>query len=327
MDNIEEIKILIETNYNLSVERISNITAKSLKVSTAQHDYIFKLASGDDDFIMKQLFAYKSLPKNILPIYRTRDHEHLVPCRGNFYYLTDYVQIIPVPLEKQLYYYVDLLGDLHEKTRLMTDISDEEISKIYNKEYKKLENSYAKLQKNIEACELKKDRSPYEWYFMMVYPMIYGSLQTAHEELKKFYDLLKKDHKMPISLIHGDVNVANVLVSEQSTYLINFEKSMFSLSSLDFYYLLENYHQVPGMKSIILDYVKNEKAAILRHYFFFKSLLIELSELDESLQNHSLINIALLNETIAPHLLAFQVYNEFNKPTTTTQASPQGSST
>ncbi len=34
------------------------------------------------------------------------------------------------------------------------------------------------------------------------------------------------------------------------------------------------------------------------------------------LQDHSLINIAVLNETLAPHLLAFQVYNEFNTPTT-----------
>ena len=103
MDNLEEIKILIETNYNLSVEKVSNITSKSLKVSTAQHEYVLKLAEGNDEFIMKQLFAYKSLPKNILPIYRTRDRQHLVPCRGQFFYLTDYVQIIAVPLEKQLY--------------------------------------------------------------------------------------------------------------------------------------------------------------------------------------------------------------------------------
>ena len=51
MDNLEEIKILIETNYNLSVEKVSNITSKSLKVSTAQHEYVLKLAEGNDEFI------------------------------------------------------------------------------------------------------------------------------------------------------------------------------------------------------------------------------------------------------------------------------------
>lgn len=328
MDNIEEIKTLIETNYNLSVEGIVTITSKSFKVSTSQHEYLLKMVNDDnDEFIMKQLFAYKTMPKNVLPIYRTTERQHIIAYQDHYFYLTDYVRMIPVPLEKQVHYYVELLSILHEKSRLMIDISDDEITKIYNKEYKKLENSYKHLQKKIEACELKKDRSPYEWYFMMVYPMIYRMLQISHEELKKFYDLIKKDHKIPISLVHADINISNVLVSEKETYLINFEKSVFSLSALDMYYLLQHYHEVPGMRAIILDYVKNEKNKILKEYFFFKSLLVEFFELDESLQQHSLIDIGVLNEMIAPHVLAFQVYNELNTPTTTTQASPQGSST
>ena len=315
MANYDEIKTFVEAHYDLKIESMAAITRKSMKIRASNHDYLLKIASGDDEFIMKQLFAYKSLPHNVLAIYRTKDRKHIVPWRGDFLYLTDYVQIIPVPLEQQLNYYVDLLKKLHDQTGLMVDISDDELSRIYNKEYKKLESSHNKLQINIESCELKQDRSPYEWYFMMVYPMIYTMLHHAHDELKKFYDLVKKEHKMPVCLIHGDVNVANVLIGEKSTYLINFEKSMFSLSALDMYYLLEHYHQVPGLNSIILDYVNNEKAAILRHYFFFKALLIDLEELENSLEAHSLLNIALLNERLAPHLLALQVYDEFNKPT------------
>ena len=188
------------------------------------------------------------------------------------------------------------------------------MQRIYSKDYKRLKNSYDYLQKSIEECELQRERSPYDWYFMMVYPMLYTMLHHAHDELKKFYDLIKRDKKMPVSLIHGDVNVANLLVTEKSTYLINFEKSMFSIASLDIYYFLENYHVVPGMHSIISDYVKNEKAAALRHYFFFRSLCIDLDDLFENLSDHSLINIALLNECIAPHLLALQIYDQFNKP-------------
>lgn len=327
MDRIEDVKTFVEAHYDLTVERITPITKKTFKVVTSQHEYLLKVASGDDEFIMKQLFAYKSLPHNVLPVYRTKDRKHIVQCERGFLYLTDYIQIIPVPLEQQLNYYVDLLLNLHEQTALMVDVSDDELTRIYNKDYKKLEASHSSLQRTIEMCELKQDRSPYEWYFMMVYPMIYTMLHHAHDELKKFYDLVKNEHKMPICLIHGDVNVANVLIGEKSTYLLNFEKSMFSLASLDMYYLLENYHQVPGLHSIILEYVTKEKAASLRHYFFFKSLMIDLDELENSLQSHSIINIALLNEMLAPHLLALQVYDQFNKPTTTAQAAPQGSST
>lgn len=327
MANYDEIKSFIEAHYDLAVESITPITQKSMKIRANNHNYLLKVASGDDDFIMKQLFAYKALSHNVLPIYRTKANEHCVLWRDHFFYLSDYVQTIPLPLEQQIHYYIELLEKLHKETRLEVDVSDDELQRIYDKDYKRLQDSYNCLQKNIEKYELQRDRSPYEWYFMMIYPMLYTMLHHAHDELKKFYDLIKKEKKLPISLIHGNINVANLLVTEKSTYLINFERSMFSISSLDMYYFLENYHQVPGLHSIILDYVKNEKAASLRHYFFFRSLCIDLEELNETLQDHSLINIALLNECIAPHLMALQVYDQVNKATTTTQANSQGSST
>lgn len=316
MANYDEIKVFVEAHYDLTIESMTPITRKSMKIRASNHDYLLKVTSGDDEFIMKQLFAYKALSRNILPIYRTKDNDHYVPWRDHFFYLTDYVETIPLPLEQQIHYYIELLEKLHSETQLEVDVSDDELQRIYNKDYKRLQNSYDQLQKSIEECELQRDRSPYDWYFMMVYPMLYTMLHHAHDELKKFYDLIKRDKKMPVSLIHGDVNVANLLVTEKSTYLINFEKSMFSIASLDMYYFLENYHEVPGLHSIVLDYVKNEKAAALRHYFFFRSLCIDLGELHQTLNDHSLINIALLNECIAPHLLALQVYDQFNKSAT-----------
>ena len=314
MANYDEIKTFVEAHYDLKIESMAAITRKSMKIRASNHDYLLKIASGDDEFIMKQLFAYKALSHNVLPIYRTRDNNHYVPFDQQFFYLTDYVKTIPLPLEQQINYYIELLNKLHAQTQLEVDVSDDELQRIYSKDYKRLKNSYDYLQKSIEECELQRERSPYDWYFMMVYPMLYTMLHHAHDELKKFYDLIKRDKKMPVSLIHGDVNVANLLVTEKSTYLINFEKSMFSIASLDIYYFLENYHVVPGMHSIISDYVKNEKAAALRHYFFFRSLCIDLDDLFENLSDHSLINIALLNECIAPHLLALQIYDQFNKP-------------
>ena len=314
MANYDEIKEFVQAHYDLVIESITPITQKSMKIRATNHEYLLKVASGNDEFIMKQLFAYKSLSHNILPIYRTRDNKHCVPWRDHFFYLTDYVQTIPLPLEQQIHYYIELLGKLHAETALEVDVRDDELQRIYNKDYKRLQDSYDALQKNMEAFELRQDRSPFEWYFMMVYPMLYTMLHHAHDELKKFYDLIKKDKKMPISLIHGDVNVANLLVTEKSSYLINFEKSMFSISSVDMCLFLENYHQVPGLHSIILDYVKNEKVQALRHYFFFRSLCIDLEELNQNLQDHSLINIALLNECIPPHLMALQVYDQFNAP-------------
>ncbi|HAX72708.1 MAG TPA: hypothetical protein DCY20_04225 [Firmicutes bacterium] len=323
MENKINISALLQQNYGIHANEIIPLTDKVFKIITASKIYALKVSEKNDDFIMKQLFAYKAMSANVLPIYRTVLNEYEVVADGQRFYLTDYVLGIRVPLEKQIHYYVELLQKMHEKTRLVVDVSDEEISKIYQKEYKKLQNSYKILQKNMDNYELKDDRSPYEWYFMMVYPMIYSVLQRAHQELKQFYDELKSRHQMPISLVHGNVNIANVLVSENNTYLINFERSVFSLSVLDMYYFLENYHQVPGINSIIMDYIKKEEDPLLRHYFFFKSLLIDVEELEESLDQHSLTKIAVLNERVAPHMLAMQIYDTINKPTTATQAAPQ----
>ena len=107
MANYDEIKVFVETHYDLAVESVTPITHKSMKVRASNHDYLLKVASGDDDFIMKQLFAYKALSRNVLPIYRTKDNQHYVPWRDHFFYLTDYVQTIPLPLEQQIDYYIE----------------------------------------------------------------------------------------------------------------------------------------------------------------------------------------------------------------------------
>jgi len=315
MAEYNDIQRFVENYYQLKVHKVTKLTHKIYRlITTHDHDYLLKFASGDDEFIMKQLFAHKVLPQSVLPIYRTKDKKYDIKLNNQFVYLTDYIQIIPVPLEKQVHYYVELLKKLHKETELVVDMSDDEITKLHDGEYKKLQLSYAKLQKYIENFELKLDRSPFEWYFMMVYPALYAMLHRANDELKKFYDLLKKEKKIPTCLIHGDINVANVLVSDDSTYLINFEKSQFAVSSIDMCKFLKYYHQVPGVHSIILNYIKNENLAILRHYFFFKSLCVDLDLLENSMLQHSLKKIALLNEMIAPHSLAMEIYDQIHKP-------------
>ena len=150
MANYDEIKVFVETHYDLAVESVTPITHKSMKVRASNHDYLLKVASGDDDFIMKQLFAYKALSRNVLPIYRTKDNQHYVPWRDHFFYLTDYVQTIPLPLEQQIHYYIELLG------KYLNVLSDREKLIIY-KRYGF--NGYDELTQKEIAKELNISRS------------------------------------------------------------------------------------------------------------------------------------------------------------------------
>lgn len=313
MDVFTSLEDFIENHYSLKIQRLEQLTGKIYKVVTRENDYLLKFSSGDDEFIMKQLFAHKVMPGHVLPIYRTAEKEHRVLEGEKFWYLTDFVPVIPVPLEKQVGDYVGLLRKLHKETEIMVDMSDDEITRMHDDEYRILQESYSQLQKTMEDCELKRDRSPYDWYFMMVYPMMYGMLHHANEALEKFYKSVRREKKLPMCLIHGDVNVANLLVGEKSTNLINFERSKFGMSGTDMVEFIHHYHQVPGLQYTILDYLKTENRAVLRNHFFFKSLCLDLQTLETQGPRGALERISLLNELLAPHMMALQVFDEYHR--------------
>lgn len=313
MDQLSNVKFFVEEHYSIEVDGVEQLTDKIYKLITEKKTYLLKFGIGDDEFIMKQLFAHKSLPHGVLPIYRTKNQDHKVPAGSQFAYLTDYIPTIPVPLEKQVSYYTTLLKKLHHETEMTVEMNDDEITRLHDREYHQLQTCYGLLQRKMEYFELKLDRSPYEWYYMMLYPTLYSLLHQANEELKTFYELLKKEKKIPMCLVQGDINVSNVLVSEKSNFLINFERSHFGMAGDDLADFLKAYHQVPGIPNMVLEYTKNEKSALLRHYFFYRTLCVDLKSLDQAFKNHSLINIGMLNEIIAPHILALEVYNEYHK--------------
>ena len=46
MANYDEIKVFVETHYDLAVESVTPITHKSMKVRASNHDYLLKLLVG-----------------------------------------------------------------------------------------------------------------------------------------------------------------------------------------------------------------------------------------------------------------------------------------
>ena len=316
----ESVKTLIETYYNVNVEEVTLLTQKVYCIKDHQKMYVFKFARGSDEFLVKQLHAYRALPKHVLPIYKTVTNAYCIKLDYYFCYLTDYVIQVPMPIEKRVLNYAQMLQQLHQNTLVRIEVSQSELTQLYEHHYQQLQKSYESLQKQMRAYELTEERSPYEWYFMMVYPMLYGMLQRAHDELKKFYDCVQKEPELMVCLTHGDVNVANMVVTEQNAYLLNFEKSIFTFASIDLSALLESYHHIQGIKSFLLKYLEKEDET-MRCFFFFKALTFDVEELTDSLTTHSLTNIAMLNERLAPYMLALQLYDTLNSSQTAQQSS------
>ena len=314
MKNLSDIAIFIQAHYEIEVLDVSRLTEKAFKVHTPQKDYLLKFASGDDEFLMKQLYAHKEMPDHVLPIYETRSGARMAYEEAGFAYLTDYVAQVPMPFENRVRDYASLLNELHEETKIVVDKNEDEISWMYADDYQRLEERFMILEAMMQQYEIKISRSPFEWQMIMMYPLMYGMFRRSDDAMKKFYQLLGRKKQLPVSMTHGDVNVANVLPSAKTTHLINFENSSFDVPSQDMLKFLFHYHQSGGTARMITDYLKSQQDQLVVYHFFMRSLCVDLKKLTDHLSGNSLIDISLLNEILAPGLIAMGIYDEMNAP-------------
>ena len=314
MKSLSDVANFVQAHYDIEATHISQLTDKVFKLRSEKKDYLLKFASGDDDFLMKQLYAHKELPSNVLSVHETHSGKLLASWDNGFAYLTDYVAQIPMPFENRVRDYAGLLNKLHEATQIVVDKNDDEVSWMYTDDYRALEDNFMVLETMMQQYELKIARSPFEWQVVMMYPLLYGMYRRSDDAMKRFYRLLGRKKKLPIAMIHGDVNVANVLPSSETSHLINFENSSFDMPSQDMLKFLSHYHQSSGTTTIITDYLKSQNDQLVVHSFFMKSLCIDLKELADNFTGNSLIDISVLNEKLAPGLIAMGIYDEMNAP-------------
>jgi len=325
MSRQSDVATFVHAHYDIEVRQFSQLTDKVFRVQTQQKDYLLKLAAGDDEFLMNQLYGHKEMPEIVLPIYETKSGARMATEGRNFAYLTDYVEQVPMPFESRVRDYAGLLNTLHEKTEIVVDKNDDEVSWLYEEDYRRLEACFMMLEQMQQHYEMKISRSPFEWQVVMMYPLLYGMYRRSDDAMKRFYQLLGRKKRLPIALTHGDVNVANVLPGTKRTHLINFENSSFDLPSQDMVKFLAHYHSSRGTTKIIADYLKLQKDQLVVHHFFMRSLCVDLTQLSKALTGNALIDISLLNEKLAPGLIAMGIYDEMNQPKQKPKARPQTS--
>jgi len=311
MTDLFDIARFVEASYDIKVLQIAKLTNKTYKLATANQEFLLKFASGDDRFLMKQLYVHKELPDVVLPIYETSNKTRKAEYEEGFAYLTDYVKQSPMPFESRVRDYGRLLNELHLATAVSVDKNDDEISWMYAADYGILEENFKILEQMVNHYEMKLSRSPFEWQVLMMYPIIYGMFRRSDESMKKFYRLLARKKQHLVSINHGDVNVANLLPGSKNNHLINFENSYFDLPTNDMLKFLRHYHQASSTTRTIADYLKEQKDQLLVHHFFMKSTCIDLLTLKKQLSGNALIDISLFNEQLAAGLVAMRLYDEF----------------
>jgi hypothetical protein len=77
---------------------------------------------------------------------------------------------------------------------------------------------------------------------------------------------------------------------------------------------LGHYHQMPGVRNMVTDYLKDYKNPLIMHDFFMRTLCVDLASVFDGVVGNSLLDISVLNERIAPGIVAMQIYDELNAP-------------
>lgn len=314
MRKLDDIALFVNAHYDLEVTRIGKLTEKVYKIETPQKEFLLKFAKGDDEFLTKQMYAHKEMPDTVLPIYETNTGDRVAYESEYFAYLTDYVRQSPMPLEARVRDYSKLLRTLHETTKITVDKNEDEISWMYTDDYEELEENFTMLENMVTQVEMKLSRSPFEWQLLMTFPLIYGMYRRSDEMMQKFYKLLSRKKRIPISMIHGDVNVSNVLPTTNKTHIINFESSSFDIPTKDLIKFLNFYHQSSGTTNMIAEYLRSQKNQLIVYHFFMKSLCFDFKTFASQLTGNSLIDLSMFNERLAPAIIAMNIFEEMYTP-------------
>jgi thiamine kinase-like enzyme len=150
----------------------------------------------------------------------------------------EYIEDVKMPKEQKAQDMVNLVSNLHNKTTYFKDVTDDEFKSIYdnilnNLNY--LKESYEKYYNNFFSEVMM---SPSHYLFMRNYSKINNCLKFCHDELDKWFDMVKNEHKTRVSLVHNNLSIEHFIKSDQD-YLISWEHARVDTPVLD---LINFYH-------------------------------------------------------------------------------------
>ena len=182
------------------------------------------------NFIIKNKFdskIYNNLDRNNIDNYIKYKYEI------DDYYIYPYLNEIEVDENEKALDIIHIISKLHNNTSYTKEISLEEIKDIYiNKKnkVKELREYYDYLRFIIEE---KKFPSPSELYYLKNMSIIFIVLDEIEQYLDEWYQIIKKEEKVRMSLIHNNLELSHILESSKP-YLISWDKSEYNLPIYDF---------------------------------------------------------------------------------------------
>lgn len=141
----------------------------------------------------------------------------------------EYVEDIKLPKEQKCDDLIDIIASLHNKTSYFKEVSEDKFKIIYEdikKNINYLMNYYNTL---YEIGFNEKYSSPSNYLFLRNYYKLNASLKYADSELSNWYELVSKETKIRVSLVHNNLELNHLLNNK----LISWDKYTIDTPVLD----------------------------------------------------------------------------------------------
>lgn len=198
---------------------------KVLLIETQKGKYRIKPKIKDNQYIYDYL---KSRNFNYLPKIISDDNEE--------YEISEYIESYDIPNEQKIIDLIDLVSLLHNKTTHYKEVTEDDYKEIYEDLNNNINYLYTYYNDLITLIESKVYMSPSEYALARNISIIFSTLNFLHDELEKWYKLVKEKKKKRLVIIHNNLEL-NHLISNEKHYLISWDKAKIGIPIFDLYKL------------------------------------------------------------------------------------------
>jgi len=177
------------------------------------------------DYLMSRSFDY--FPKKI--------------DETNNYEVYEYINGIEEPFEQKIIDMTSLLTLLHSKTTFYKEVDFDYYKEIYESLNERIGYLYNYYTDIITIIEKNVYMSPSDYLVARNINKIYGMINYCHDNLEKWYSLVKEKKKMRVVNLHNNLNIDHYLKNEKP-YFISWNKSKIDSPIYDLLIFYKNHY-------------------------------------------------------------------------------------
>lgn len=172
------------------------------------------------------------------------------------YEVTEYIDEFDIPLDQKMTDLIDLVSLLHNKTTHYQETDEDDYKEIYEDITNNIIYLNSYYNDLINIIDTKVYPSPSEYLLARNITKIFAALNYTNDELKNWYEIVKKSNKKRLVVLHNNLDLSHFLRNNNS-YLISWDKSKIDMPIFDLYKLYKRNGLEYEFSEMLKRYEKN----------------------------------------------------------------------